>query len=358
MTDPRENAPVERATTAPDSDDRSEGAEGVEPVDEAPEIRPSVVAFANPTAGKGAVGRRLVALRERLVETWPGLEIFITHAAGDAARILHELPLPKGSLVLAIGGDGTVHEIGVALHEREGVAMGVVPFGSGNDVARQLGMPRDPLASLSAIKDGVALPWDLGMVGPFPFLNSVGFALSAETCYWSHRTGPLTGIARYGLATARAWWTHEPLTLGIDGMERSGTRVCTLIEVGIGDRSGGGFFLTREAIVDDGLLDVCLVEALPRWQIPLLAPRARKGEHLDHPSVTYEQRGNFRIQLSQDTRIHVDGEIRELPKGEHSVRVRSRALQLVVGPDHPRAIIARTPEPEGVTTVVTAGDEE
>lgn len=305
-------------------------------------LDPQVIAFANPTAGKGRVGRQLVPLRERLVQLWPKIEIFITKAPGEAAHAIHELPLPEGSLVLSIGGDGTVHEIGTALREREGVDLGVVPFGSGNDVAAQLGMPSDPFAALDAIKNGEALPWDLGVIGPYTFLNTVGFALSAETCYWSHRTGPLTGLARYGLATARAWWTHEPLTLGIDGMSRSGTRTTTLIEIGIGDRSGGGFRLTTKAQVDDGLLDVCLVEALPRLQIPLVAPKARDGRHLDHPSVTYEQLANFRIQLPQTTRIHVDGEIRELEKGEHSVRVRPRALSMVVAPDHPRTILART----------------
>jgi len=308
----------------------------------APEDEPKVVAFANPAAGKGAVRRRLVPLRERLVVLWPGLELYITDGPGHAARVLQGLPLPKGSLVIAIGGDGTVHEIGAALVKREGVAMGVVPFGSGNDVAAQLGMPRDPFASLEAIKNGTPLPWDVGSIGPHVFLNTVGFALSAETCYWSHRTGPLTGLARYALATLRAWWTHEPLTLGIDGMQHSGTWITTLIEVAIGDRSGGGFRLTARARVDDGLLDVCMVEALPRWQIPWLVPRARTGKHLDHPAVTYEQLSNFRIQLAHDTRVHVDGEVHQLTKGEHSVRIRSRALQLVVAPDHPRAIVART----------------
>ena len=320
---------------APDTETEAEA-----PV-ETPE--PRVVAFANPTAGKGRVGRSLVALRERLVRLWPGIEFFITTAPGEAARILHGLPLPPSSLVISIGGDGTVHEIGTALHERQGVSLGVVPFGSGNDVALQLGMPRDPFAALEAIRDGEPLPWDLGVLGPYTFLNTVGFALSAETCYWSHRTGPLTGLARYGVAVARAWWTHESLTLGIDGMQKSGTRMTTLIEIGIGDRSGGGFRLTTKAQVDDGLLDVCLVDALPRWQIPLVAPKARDGRHLDHPAVTYEQLSSFRIQLPQDTRIHVDGEIRTLGKGEHSVRVRPRALQIVVAPDHPRTIAARAP---------------
>lgn len=299
-------------------------------------LEPRVLVFANPTAGKGAVRARLVALRERVARLWSDAEVFYTAGPGYAGRVLAQMPLAPGSTVIAVGGDGTVHEIGVALYEREGVALGVVPLGSGNDIATQLGMPRDPLAALQAIHDGVALPWDIGIIGPHPFLNTIGFALSAETCFWSHRTGPLTGLARYGVATARAWWHHRPLRLNIDGTSVGGERLVTMIEIGVGDRSGGGFRITGRAVPDDGLLDVCIVSALGKWQIPFLAPRARKGKHLDHASVHYEQVQGLRLRLEQDTPIHVDGEVRSLPRGEHSVRVRPRALRLIVAPGHPR----------------------
>ena len=315
---------------------------------EPPPSEPRVVVLLNPAAGKGAVRTRLVPLRERIARLWTDAEIFLTTGPGHAARVLADLPLAPGSTVIGIGGDGTVHELGVALYEREGVALGVVPLGSGNDVAAQLGMPRDPLQALETIRRGVALPWDIGIVGPHPFLNSVGFALSAETCYWSHRTGPLVGLARYGLATARAWWHHRPLRLTIDGTAVAGERSVTMIEIGVGDRSGGGFRITGRAVPDDGLLDVCVVGPLGRWQIPFLAPRARRGRHFDHPSVNYEQLAGFRLRLEKDTPIHVDGEMRELPRGEHSVRVRPRALRLIVAPDHPR-IQEREPRPAAGT---------
>ena len=83
---------------------------------------------------------------------------------------------------------------------------------------------------------------------------------------------------------------------------------------------------------------------MPKLQIPLVAPKGRTGKHLDHPAVTYEQLSSFRIQLPQNTRIHVDGEIRELAKGEHSIRVRARALSCVCAPDHPRTITHRAPD--------------
>jgi diacylglycerol kinase (ATP) len=94
--------------------------------------------------------------------------------------------------------------------------------------------------------------------------------------------------------------------------------------------------VTPRAKVDDGLLDVCALEAVSRWTLLGLAGRARTGKHLDHEAVHYEQIASFRIGLHRPTRVHVDGEIEELPQGEHSVRVRPRALNLVVAPGHRR----------------------
>lgn len=296
------------------------------------EERTATVVLLNPTAGKGRARAAFPRIREYLGEHHRDAELFLTEAEGDATRLLAELPLPPGSRVVAVGGDGTVHEVALALFEREDVALGVVPMGSGNDVAAQLGAPRDPLAALELALTGAPRAWDMGVVGPHSFLNTVGFALSAETCHWSQRTGRLTGLARYGTAVARAWWHHRPLRLHVDGLREPGEHEVNLMEIGIGDRSGGGFRLTRDAVVDDGLLDVCLVRGLPRWKIPLLAPRALVGRHTGHPSVLYEQATSLRLTLETDTRIHVDGEVRQLARGQHSVRVRPKALRLVAAP--------------------------
>ena len=263
-------------------------------------------------------------------------ELYPGPAPGVAGPLLAGLPLPAGTIVSAAGGDGTVHEVGVALLGREGVSIGVVGVGSGNDIAHQLGMPGSVPEDLRAILAGNALPWDVGMVGDRSFLNSVGFGMSADTCWWSHQTTRLRGFARYGSAVVRAWWAYHPVSLSFDGTRWSGPRQIAYLELAIGDRAGGGFRVTPEAVVDDGMMDVCALEAVSRWTLLGLAARARRGRHLDHEAVHYQQLSNFRIGLHRPTRVHIDGEIVELAQGEHSVRVRPRALSLIVAPGHPR----------------------
>lgn len=288
-----------------------------------------LVLIVNPAAGRGRARAELVALREQFGLRKLTAEIFLTERTGHAAQILEGLQLPEGSTVLAVGGDGTFHEVAVALMGRPGVRLAVLPVGSGNDVAAQLGMPRHVPSALDIVLEDVSIPWDVGQVGPHHFVNSVGFALSAETSYWSQFTGPLKGNLRYLWAVLRAWSKHRALPITFDGLERSGQDWVSLMEIAIGDRCGGGYRLTPKAVPYDGLLDVCYFADVPRWQMPALLPRARNGHHLGLPQVTYQQVGSFRLKLERHTRVHVDGEIRELKRGEHSVRVRPRALHLI-----------------------------
>jgi diacylglycerol kinase (ATP) len=287
-----------------------------------------VAVILNPTAGKGRGGAELVRMRHLLARREIDAEVFLTRAEGDSTRILSELLLPPGSLVVAVGGDGTAHEVGSALVGKEGVSLGVVPVGSGNDYAALLGMPSRPVDALEAILRGHDERWDVGMVGSQPFLNTVGFGFSASVSYYSRNTGPLRGLPRYLLATVRALSRFHPLSVALDGLPGAGHRSITLLEVGIGNRCGGGFRLTTKADPADGLLDVCLVEAMPRARILLVLPRGLKGTHLGHPLVQYDQVSGFRLRIESDTIIHVDGEIRILPKGEHSLRVKPKALQV------------------------------
>jgi len=298
-----------------------------------------VVAIVNPSAGRGLGRKAFVQLRELLPRLCEDAELYLSHEPGFAGRLLEGLPLPPGTIVIAAGGDGTVHEVGEALLGREGVSIGVVGVGSGNDIAHQLGMPGNVPEDLRAILAGQAMGWDVGMVGDRCFLNSIGFGMSADTCWWSHQATRLRGIARYAWGVGRAWWGYRPLSVSFDGTRWSGPRQIAYLEIAIGDRAGGGYRVTPRAKVDDGLIDVCVLEAVSRWTLLGLAGSARRGRHLDHEAVHYEQLGSFRLGLHRPTRVHIDGEIVELSQGEHSVRARARALSLIVAPGHDRLII-------------------
>jgi YegS/Rv2252/BmrU family lipid kinase len=293
----------------------------------------------NPAAGKGRAGSELLHLRRSFARRGVELEVFLTNKAGDGERYVSGLELDEHTVVIAGGGDGTAHELAQALLGREHGRLAVLSLGSGNDYAAMMGVPSDLEAALDGLADGSDARWDVGQLGPYMFMNTVGFGFSARVSYLSTSTGPLRGIARYGLAIARAYFAHRPIVLQLDGLHHSGRQAMSLMEIGIGYRCGGGFPLTVNAVPDDGLLDVCIFGALSRLQIPFVLPRALRGRHVGHAKVIYEQLPNFRIGCESDQMIHVDGEIRILERGEHVVRVLPKALNVrLPQPPLPRAI--------------------
>lgn len=293
-------------------------------------VQQRVVVVVNPTAGKGRGAAALLPIKEALARRAVESEVFFTRAEGEAHRLVSRLTPPAGTVVLAVGGDGTAHEVGTALVGRDDLTLGVIPTGSGNDYARLLGMPLHPRAAVDALLEGVDARWDVGAVGPHLFLNSAGFAFSAQVSAESRRTGPLTGMARYLWAVGRALARFQSLAVTLDGLRDPGPGRITLMEVGIGDRCGGGFRLLPKADPRDGLLDVCHVKPMSRLSILMLLPRAAEGHHLRHRLVSYEQVPAFRLRLEAPTLIHVDGELRALDRGEHVVAVRPRGLRVRV----------------------------
>jgi diacylglycerol kinase (ATP) len=301
-----------------------------------------LVLVLNPTAGHGRGAAALQPLRSVLARRDIPGEFFLTTGEGNAADLVRRLEPPPGSVVIAVGGDGTAHEVGAALLSLEGVTLGLIPAGSGNDYARLLGMPADPAAALTAILDGVDVRLDVGQAGPHVFLNSAGFGFSSLVSLESRRAGRLTGLLRYLVAVARALAHFTPMAMAFDGLAAAGEQRVSLLEVGIGDCCGGGFRLMPKADPCDGLLDVCLFLGLSRTRIPMLLPRALRGHHLGHPRVRYEQVPSFRLTLESDALIHVDGEIRVLQRGEHLIEARPRALRVRLPAQRARALARRT----------------
>jgi len=289
---------------------------------------PRFLLVLNPTAGKGKAGAELIHLRRLFSRKEIELEVFLTDAPGSARRFVEGLSIDDDTTILAAGGDGTVHEVAEALLEREHGRLGVLPLGSGNDYAALMGVPGKVEDAIDAIIDGTDAKWDVGQVGPYTFVNTVGFGFSAAVSYHSIKTGMLRGMARYGLAIARAYIAYRPISMQLDGTKLNGRVPMTLMEVGIGNRCGGGFHLTPKALPDDGLLDVCVVKALSRFEIPILLPRGVRGGHLGHRKVFYQQLPSFRLVSESDQLIHVDGDVVVLAKGEHVVRVRPKALNV------------------------------
>lgn len=293
----------------------------------------------NPSADKG----RAIQLKSQL-EAWGqeygGFDLVLTQQPGHATELARQAVNDGYDLVVAAGGDGTIHEVvnGLVRGSAGAATLGVVPIGSGNDFAASLKLVSDPRQAVGRLFNGERRRIDLARLeddqGRFAIVsNAVGLGFDAMISIESRTITRIHGFAMYLLATLRtiAFYYQTPyFTLRLDDKPLSQKGM--LLAIGLGARVGGGFLLTPEATHFDGLLDSCLVGPVSRLTMLLLLPRVMKGTHTTHSAVQMFR--NRQISLTSDLAlpIHIDGEIFAYPRNnvrQVTVTVLPQALEMV-----------------------------
>jgi YegS/Rv2252/BmrU family lipid kinase len=282
----------------------------------------------NPTSGRGR-GRRIAEALPRLIEA-KGLRgrVVQTSRPKEALQIARRAAEEAGCVV-AVGGDGTAHEVvnGIAGTD---VRFGLVPVGSGNDLACALGIPGAVDGALDVLARGRSARIDLARFDGRWFANSLGLGFEAQVTLESLRIRHLRGFAIYLWALAKALRRLRcpELLVETDDARFEGRRL--LVCVGNGPRVGGGFRLTPDANPRDGLLDVCLVRAMNRLQVLRTLPRSFDGSHVHDPAVTIVRTRRLAIESSDGFPFHADGEIVEVNCRRLSIEVVPGALEVIL----------------------------
>lgn len=252
-----------------------------------------IVVAVNPSASFGkrsAVGPTLVAALRAAGHEVTALSEPTYAALRDAVR---DALAGHPDALVVVGGDGMVN-LGTNLVAGTGVPLGIVPSGTGNDMARSLGIPHDDAdASIRVLIEALGRPARVidagritrgdGEITWFACMLSAGFdAVVNERA--NHLTWP-KGRNRYNVAMLLELAILKPITyrLTLDGVQSTTTGV--LISVGNGVSLGGGMKVTPNALLDDGKLDVLVVQRLTRLQFLSIFPRVFKGTHLTDPRV-------------------------------------------------------------------------
>lgn len=205
--------------------------------------------------------------------------------------------------LVVVGGDGMV-SLGVNIVARTGVPLGIVAAGTGNDLARALGLPHDdPDAAIDALVEALARPpqsIDLGLVRHgelstwFACVLSAGF--DAVVNERANRMTRPRGPSRYTLALLRELATFRPLRyrITLDGAVRE--QAAMLVSVANTPSLGGGMRIVPHADLSDGVLDVFIVHPLSRIGMLSVFPRVFAGEHVNHPAVEFAEARRVRIE--------------------------------------------------------------
>jgi diacylglycerol kinase (ATP) len=290
----------------------------------------------------------------------------VTFESGDAHRFAWKSAEYGADLVVACGGDGTINEVVNGLYDwidgRDGEnapalpRLGIVPLGTGNDLAGGLGIRTgDPEGALLGAVGGEPYRVDVGRVNGRYFLNvSTGGAGAEATddasAELKRMLGPVaylvTGVRKFvQLKTSRARFIAGGETVYEGGF--------LLFAVGNAWRTGGGNWVTADADPADRLLDLCIVEEMSHVDVVRVAPLVRAGRHVNHPRVTYLKVPELRVEAEEETTVNADGEPLTARRFEYDLG--AHRLTLMV-PHAPAAHEEGAPGRHGAVEVEAGGE--
>jgi diacylglycerol kinase (ATP) len=274
---------------------------------------PVTKVIVNPAANHGKTAELIPAVRQAAL-LWNNAEVIVTDHYGQAT----ELAAAFGQIdtVVIVGGDGSVFEVvnGLARSSNLGVTIGIIPAGSGNDFAKALGLPRDFAAAVDVVTRGATSPVDLGTVNGRVFVNSLAIGFDARVAHLANEIKDetrRTGIMLYLTALFRImfgdYYCHDVRLHFDDGdwLEKK----LLLVAVNNGATYGGGFRITPDAVNDDGFLDVCVIDALPRWQVFWRLPFAIAGRHKWMKQASFYRVKTVDIESERPLPAALDGEL-------------------------------------------------
>lgn len=299
-----------------------------------------ITILSNPTAGGGKARRVLdeavEVLRRGGVEPHVQESRSPQHLVELACNAREEKP----DVVVAAGGDGTVHYVVNGLFPGK-VPLGIIPVGRGNDFARGLGIPFNPREAADVLLKGNVREIDLARVRGaddssrkgetqsifYACIGGVGFD-SVVNQYANDRARRVHGRLAYLWGILRCLKSYRAQRLELISGGQNFSDDIMLAVVGNNTSYGDGVKMTPRARLDDGLLDVCIVPRMSKWELLRWIPSAYRGTHLAHPRIVYFQACSVTLRSAARLELFGDGEfLQELPA---TIEVIPRALRVVV----------------------------
>jgi YegS/Rv2252/BmrU family lipid kinase len=283
----------------------------------------------NPHSGGGRAARSLDAVRAAL----DGVEhrVELTNSL-DHARELARAAAASGEVAVAFGGDGLIGAVAGALGGPAGAAagvLGVLPGGRGNDFARGLGIPLEPVQACRTLTDGVERALDLGEVNGKTFIGIASCGFDSDANRIANEATLVRGnlVYAYGALRALLGWRPAEFTLEIDG-DRTRTFTGYTVAAANSKAYGGGMLIAPDASLTDGQLDVVLVGNVAKLRFLRLLPTVFKGEHVRQAGVEVIRATEVTVHADRPFTMYADGDpIAELPA---TVRVLPGAVKVLV----------------------------
>jgi YegS/Rv2252/BmrU family lipid kinase len=294
----------------------------------------------NPVAGANTTYRKWPRISSLLKHIGLPFDYHYTEGVGHAIELARAATEDGCRFLVAVGGDGTVHEVanGILLSEDLGKAtIGIISTGTGSDFIRSTGHDRNYVKACSSLTStkrmlidvGVVEYRSVGQVKKRFFINSAGVGFDAAVAETSnHLPKFLGGTIPYviGLLKSLVGYQNKPVKMKVDDIQQSKNILSVVVANGC--YFGGGMRVAPLADISDGLLDVIAVGDMGKLELLRAFPKIYKGTHIHHPKVSSHKATRVEIESPQKFLVHADGEF--LGEGPVSFRLVPSALSIAI----------------------------
>jgi YegS/Rv2252/BmrU family lipid kinase len=272
-----------------------------------------MVIILNPAAGRYRAMRQQQTLesllRQASRQTGVAWRIAKTSHAGHATELAKQAADEGVPIVVAAGGDGTCGEVVNGIVDTS-TRLGILPLGTGNDFARCAGISENLQIAVENLFTGKPHRVDLGWVNGRYFINIAGCGLDAAVAQRANRGFRfLHGTTAYIAAVAQTILTFQPPHMHITTDSEDLHVRALLCTVANSPSYGGGMRIAPYAQIDDGWLDVCIAQAVSKWEFARVFPRVFSGTHISHPSFLMQKARQVRVESDPPALILVDGDV-------------------------------------------------
>ena len=265
-----------------------------------------IIFVVNPISGTQGKKAILKCIDERLDRSIYDYSIVKTEYAGHATQIAANAVREKVDVVVAIGGDGTINEIARSLVHTE-TALGIIPCGSGNGLARHLRIPMEPKAAIDVINRGYELCIDYGKINNILFFCTCGVGFDAFISLKFADSGK-RGLLTYLENTLHESLRYQPETYEIENEEGTVKYKAWLIACGNASQYGNDAYITPQASLTDGLMDVTIMEPFTVLDVPSLSFQLFNKTIDQNSRVKTMRAKKIKIHRTNDGVMHFDGD--------------------------------------------------
>lgn len=281
----------------------------------------------NPTAGRKRRRRKMTHFFKWLQSEYPQLKIVKTQYAGHASEITKDLLSNGYNTIIAAGGDGTLNEIAREMIHHP-ANLGIMPAGSGNGLARHLGIPNNPFKAWDIIQKNHVVAIDSAMLNDIPFFSIAGTGFDAMVASeFAQMNG--RGFINYLRATIKLYFKYKPRKYKV--ILNNEVYACKALFISFANSNQFGYntSIAPSADLSDGMLDVCIMQKVPVGNTPLVAPKLFT-KRLDRSRYLHIiQSSSVRILRKKPGFIHIDGDPQMLHEKEIRLNVLPSSINIL-----------------------------